>query len=155
MGDVLLSGKRRLADNRCKPAIWLLGKGSLMKNGKWARPVLLMAMLALLLVALPLAGCGSAQPASPGGDDSEGPVIEQVTPGNGYAGDEILIRGSDFGDEQGSVAFQGAEAEILSWSDRRITVLIPDTCSSGTVRVSNEAGISNGFRFTVLSTDDT
>jgi len=61
--------------------------------------------------------------------------ITDVTPDKGKVGDTVIITGTGFGLQQGSVLFGEAEATVISWSDTRIMAAISLNSSSGTMKV--------------------
>lgn len=57
------------------------------------------------------------------------PAISSLIPDSGYAGDVIKIRGEGFGALRASrsaVEFQSTDAEIVSWSDTMVQVIVPE-----------------------------
>ncbi len=85
------------------------------------------------------------------------PVIESISPDVGYPGTVLLIRGSFFGARRGSseVLIAGVRPSIssyLEWTDRRISVRVPDEVDSGFVFVAKGGERSNGKLFTNRNT---
>ncbi len=57
---------------------------------------------------------------------STSPLIGQVGPMMGKAGNTITVSGEGFGDERGSVLFDSTSSEIISWSNTKISVKVPN-----------------------------
>lgn len=81
------------------------------------------------------------------------PVIESISPRVGYPGTVMLIKGSYFGATRGSseVSFAGeipSTSAYLQWTNRRISVRIPENVSSGFLFVQRQNRRSNGVLFT-------
>lgn len=66
--------------------------------------------------------------------------IESFSPDKATAGQTITIDGIGFGINKGEVNFVGGGAQVLSWSDTQIKVLVPDVAGTGkiTVKVANK-----------------
>ncbi|MBF0387121.1 MAG: S8 family serine peptidase [Candidatus Omnitrophica bacterium] len=80
------------------------------------------------------------------------PFITAVEPAAASRCSTIAISGTGFGDreEEGSRVFlDGKPLPVLSWTDTRITVVLPADVSSGTVSLSGSGGASNGVLLTV------
>jgi hypothetical protein len=94
-----------------------------------------------------LSGCGG------GGDVSlYQPVVSQLTPKSGPIGTIVTATGRNFGPGKTadrSVTFNGVPAAIISWSDTRLVVGVPDGATTGPFRVTTSEGASNGITFTV------
>jgi 6-phosphogluconolactonase (cycloisomerase 2 family) len=56
---------------------------------------------------------------------AQDPVLQSVSPTRAIAGDTVTLTGAHFGDAEGSVFVEGADATVLSWSDDTITVEVP------------------------------
>jgi len=78
------------------------------------------------------------------------PVIQALSHTTDTAGTLIWITGANFGPNMGSVLFNGVAAQILSWSDTQIQLLVPAGATSGPVIVSVDGANSNSVGFTVL-----
>ncbi|MCL4499170.1 MAG: IPT/TIG domain-containing protein, partial [Chloroflexi bacterium] len=81
------------------------------------------------------------------------PIIENITPQVGYPGMVLLIKGNYFGAVRGSseVSFSGdrpSTSAYLQWTNRRISVRVPENATSGFVFVTKSNGRSNGVLFT-------
>jgi len=61
--------------------------------------------------------------------------IKKVNPSKGKVGDSIVITGSGFGDEQGSVIIGDTESTIISWNTNQIIAVISLGSSSGKLKV--------------------
>jgi len=61
--------------------------------------------------------------------------IKKVNPSKGKVGDSIVITGSGFGDEQGSVLIGDTESTIISWNSNQIIAVISLGSSSGKLKV--------------------
>jgi|GEM_PF-6192445 len=77
------------------------------------------------------------------------PVLERTEPGAVEVGQDILLRGRNFGAEKGQVLFTGKLADAQIWSDNTIIVTVPQGARDGTVRIrrtdgafSNEVGFA-------------
>lgn len=84
---------------------------------------------------------------------SGSPVIEQVIPASGKAGDIVTINGSGFGQLQSTskVLFGSLDAGTAqSWSDTRIRIAVPVAVRTGPVTVAVGSKSSNPFEFIVL-----
>lgn len=84
------------------------------------------------------------------------PKITSLSPVSGFVGDIITINGSNFGTDQtkGSVSFTGTAATaIVSWSDIKIEVKVPQGALTGNVIVTVDGKKSNGVSFEVLTED--
>ena len=82
------------------------------------------------------------------------PNITGLSPLSGLAGTAVTITGTGFGPSQGSstIAFNGATATPISWSDTSIVVSVPSGASTGNV-VLNVGGFNSlGALFDVLPT---
>ncbi len=79
------------------------------------------------------------------------PYIATIAPSVGKPGDEVRIRGRRFGLNQGEVVFNpDIKAEIVTWRNSRIWVIVPQSAKSGPVKVSVPCGaVSNEKHFTV------
>jgi RHS repeat-associated protein len=79
------------------------------------------------------------------------PIVASVSPSSGPGGTQVQINGSGFGATQGSstIAFNGVNATVASWSDTQITAAVPVTATSGAVTVSEGGITSSGVNFTV------
>ncbi len=79
------------------------------------------------------------------------PYISSIMPKAGEPGDQVRIRGRRFRQAKGTVTFSpGVEAQILSWQNSRISVVVPESAQSGPVTVSVPCGsVSNEQYFTV------
>ena len=80
--------------------------------------------------------------------DFRKPVISQISPGVGVAGDILVLRGQNFGSSRGSsyVELCGnrlTESGYVSWSDDTIRVIVPGNTEDGLVYVATRAGKSN------------
>ena len=76
-------------------------------------------------------------------------IILSLDPDTGKAGDEITIEGMGFGNSAGSnsVYFGTLDTEIISWSDRQITVEVPTGVTDCDVTVEVDGAVSNKVSF--------
>ncbi len=92
------------------------------------------------------------------GTPAAGPRITSLEPESGRSGDEVVIKGTGFGKEQGSgkVLFGTGTAEVKKWSDTSITIAVPPNLGPNTygVTVKNDAGKSNEAIFKIGSDED-
>jgi glycosidase len=87
-------------------------------------------------------------------DSSSTPIIGNVDPMMGIAGNTITITGRGFGSVQGSVSFGTNNAQVISWSDSEIQVVVPSVAAGKyPITVTSASGaVSNSYAgFEVLS----
>ena len=79
------------------------------------------------------------------------PVISRISPSLGEADTRTTIYGANFGATQDTVSFGGSSADINSWSNTSIDVLVPLQLTPGTVKVTVTANsqTSNSVDFRV------
>ena|GEM_PF-1037055 len=79
------------------------------------------------------------------------PSITGLSPSSGARGSSVTVTGSYFGVSQGSstIAFNGVQATVSSWSDNQIQALVPPTATTGNVVVTVAGAASNGATFSV------
>jgi hypothetical protein len=81
------------------------------------------------------------------------PKITSLDPESGKSGDEVNIKGSNFGqsEKEGAVLFGSGSAQVVKWSDTSITIKVPDNLGPNTygVTVQNSAGKSNEAVFKI------
>jgi|GEM_PF-585676 len=79
------------------------------------------------------------------------PVLSTIVPSAGPIGTTVTLTGQYFGALQGTgvVTFNGPPASIINWTDTRIVCNVPEGATTGTVRVTTEAGDSNGLVYMV------
>ena len=79
------------------------------------------------------------------------PNITGLSVTSGSPGTPVTIRGQYFGQAQGTgaVTFNGALANVTSWSDTTIVTTVPVAATSGQVIVTQGGLVSNGATFTV------
>jgi hypothetical protein len=81
-------------------------------------------------------------------------TITNLEPAIGLPGDVIMIYGYDFGSAPGTVTFAGIVADVQSWSDTLIDVIVPEIVTGGDVVVEFEGHYSNGMYFIVADSND-
>ena len=78
------------------------------------------------------------------------PVISRLDPDSGFVDAEVRIHGSNFGDQTGTVTFNGLTASPIQWNDQTIRVRVPEGATTGPVVVTTSGGQSSaGVTFTV------
>jgi len=82
------------------------------------------------------------------------PVITGVTPGSAPTGASVTIRGTSFGDSQGSstVTFQDIPVTPSVWSNASITLQVPDAAYGGPIVVTVNGFATNGLPYQVTPT---
>lgn len=105
----------------------------------------LVSLLAVLILTVALAaGCAA-----------KAPTIIAISPATGAPSSSVTIVGSSFGKTQGkgSVKFGTTNADVRSWSDTGITVVIPIDLKDGDygVTVTTGGGSSKVKTFTIKS----
>lgn len=86
------------------------------------------------------------------------PVIGNIDPLTGVAGNIVTITGSGFGETMGTVHFGADAAQVVSWSDSMIQVKIPVVSPDYydiVVTTSSGASVSNYNQFKVLTGSQT
>ena len=109
----------------------------------------LAAVLLLLAVAVAQPGLMAQTPT---------PTISELKPDEGRVGDNVQIKGSNFGSSKGTVTFNGTEASIASsdWEDNKIKTSVPAGATDGPVVVTTSGGqASAGVNFDVTPTPTT
>lgn len=81
---------------------------------------------------------------------SVGPTIFSISPTSGRPGDLVTIDGTGFGSVMGSVTFNTVAAAVSTWTETRITAIVPSGATTGPVVAHTQYGSSNGVQFTVL-----
>ncbi len=76
------------------------------------------------------------------------PVITGLVPNSALAQTAIQIQGSNFGQTQGTVTFNGVGAGVSHWSNTSITATVPGNATAGPVVVTVNGVASNGVGFT-------
>ena len=80
------------------------------------------------------------------------PQITSLSPVSGAAGTAVNIAGSNFGQNTGTITFNGIAAAAISWSDTGITAVVPGGAFTGNVIVTTNPGLaSNPAGFAVIS----
>jgi len=79
------------------------------------------------------------------------PGICSLVPDSGKPGDQVIIRGENFGSIEGKVSFEQFEAPVSLWEDETVTTAVPDSALDGEVVVEVEDCPSNGLSFDVSS----
>ena len=90
------------------------------------------------------------------GDGPSGPVIAGCDPILAAAGDTVTITGRDFGAlrRQAWVSLNGTPAEVVSFANESITVIVPQEATSGPLRVFDWEGTpSDSIYFMVVPKD--
>lgn len=125
-------------------------------------------ILAMFTVfSLLIAGCSGSKSASntqtnnDNNNTGSSITLYAVQPVSAYAGTAIVITGTGFGADQGTVTFGDTEGAINSWSDTSINVVVPDI-TAGLIKMNVVSGTKTGsIDFTILpfisgiSTQDT
>jgi len=77
------------------------------------------------------------------------PVITSITPNEGAPGTVVTIKGRSFGATQsdGWVSFSGSTAQVVSWSDAALRVVVPRDARSGYAGVVAHGMTSNGVLY--------
>jgi subtilisin family serine protease len=76
----------------------------------------------------------------------QGPFIFSLSPGAASYGYELVIEGSQFGENQGAgyVTFSdNLAASVVSWSDHQIACIVPTGCQTGPVTVTIDGGLQS------------
>lgn len=116
------------------------------------------AVLSILMIAF--IGCEN----STGVEDEDAesvpdpePTIERIEPTSGMVGTEVLIIGSNFGQnlDEVSVNFNGTQAELTSLSTEEIETTVPEGASTGPVNVIIAGVEANGSTFTIEEPEPT
>ncbi|MEA3493671.1 MAG: IPT/TIG domain-containing protein [Candidatus Margulisiibacteriota bacterium] len=63
-----------------------------------------------------------------------------VTPSNAYVGQTIVVTGSGFGANPGTITVGGATANPTAWSDNSVTCAVPSGATSGNVVIGADDG---------------
>ena len=81
------------------------------------------------------------------------PSVTSLSPTSGFVGTLVTITGINLGGTggYGNVFFNGVPATATSWSSTSITVLVPQTATTGNVVVHASGVDSNAIAFTVLA----
>jgi carbon monoxide dehydrogenase subunit G len=78
------------------------------------------------------------------------PVITSISPPSGPIKASVTITGTNFGNAQGSVTFNGKGGAITGWTPTTIMVTVPAGATSGNIIVTTATNAaSNGMQFTV------
>ncbi len=106
--------------------------------------------------SLLIAGCSVSKSASNtqahNDNDTTGSsiMLYSVQPAGAYAGTAIVITGTGFGADKGTVTFGDTEGAINSWSDTSINVVVPDI-TAGLININVVSGTKTGsIDFTIL-----
>jgi hypothetical protein len=76
------------------------------------------------------------------------PVIDGTEPGGADVGQDIIIRGKNFGAQSGYVFFTAKLTTAQVWSDTNIIVTIPQGATDGVIRIRRADGVfSNSVGF--------
>ncbi len=79
-----------------------------------------------------------------------GPYIFRVIPQKAHIGSQIILRGTGFGQTQGTVIFGGnVQGSVVAWGNEKIIVKVPEGALSGEITVETLNGRSNGVFFEV------
>jgi len=85
-----------------------------------------------------------------------GVVFDELVPARTVEGDSVRVLGSGFGEPAGAaLLFAGsgmraaAEAEVLSWSDTEVIVLVPPGAASGPITLERDGATAAGPSFDV------
>lgn len=79
-----------------------------------------------------------------------GPFIYRILPEKASPGALVTLRGAAFGSASGAVVFAGSvQGEVVSWSDEKIVVTVPQGALSGDVQVRTAQGESPPVWFEV------
>jgi trimeric autotransporter adhesin len=78
------------------------------------------------------------------------PNMTRVSPTSGAEGTSVTITGSQFGQTQGTVMFNGTTATITSYNQNTIVATVPAGATTGNVVVYADGVDSNGVAFSVL-----
>ena len=81
------------------------------------------------------------------------PIISRLDPDSGPVDTEVRIHGSNFGDQAGTVTFNGVTASPIQWNDQTIRVRVPEGATSGLVVVTVGDQSSTGVTFTVTESE--
>jgi preprotein translocase subunit SecD len=112
------------------------------------RLLILGLSLCMVLAVTVSAGCGS-----------KAPSLSAIAPTSGAAGSNISLTGRSLGGTQGgsSVMISTETADIRSWSDTQVVVMVPRDLKDGDYQVSvtTGSGTSNQLTFTVKNATST
>ena len=103
------------------------------------RRIFILAILAIVVLILVVLG-----------QLTQNPRLDDIYPRIGGPGDILVLEGQYFGNDQGTVFVSGeriSQQAFLEWSDRRISLRIPDGMRSGLVILENSRGRSNGLLY--------
>lgn len=77
------------------------------------------------------------------------PVVSSISPREGAPGSVVTITGTGFGASQGTgwVTFAGRSAEVVSWADNKISVIVPRDAGAGYAGVVAHGLASNGMLY--------
>ncbi|MGQ9670539.1 MAG: S8 family serine peptidase [Desulfosoma sp.] len=79
-----------------------------------------------------------------------GPYVFRIIPQRERVGAQVILRGAGFGYVPGVVIFAGnVTGQVVSWTDEKIIVKVPEGAFSGEVFVQTATGTSNGVFFEV------
>ncbi len=93
---------------------------------------------------LPPEGAATATPTT----NPQPPVLEGAEPGGAAIGQDIVLRGRNFGTQPGHVFFTGKLTTAQVWSDTNIIVTVPQGAVDGVIRVRRADGVfSNAIGF--------
>jgi RHS repeat-associated protein len=72
------------------------------------------------------------------------PVVVSLSPANGPLAAQVQVNGSGFGATQGSstLSFNGFNAVVTSWSDTQVVATVPNSATTGPVKVT-EGGVAS------------
>jgi hypothetical protein len=81
------------------------------------------------------------------------PSISSLSPAFGPTGTQVTITGANFGTTQGTsvVTFNGAAANVATWTETSLLVTVPGAATTGPVTVAVNGVASNGASFTLVS----
>ena len=81
------------------------------------------------------------------------PIISKLEPDSGPVLTQVKIKGTNFGDQEGTVTFNGVMASASQWNHEIIRTQVPQGATTGPVVVTVGNRSSNGVTFTVTESD--
>ena len=81
------------------------------------------------------------------------PIISKLKPDSGPVLTQVKIKGTNFGDQEGTVTFNGVMASASQWNHEIIRTQVPQGATTGPVVVTVGNRSSNGVTFTVTESD--